>query len=118
MVDALAAWPCLRSGDEGCTLSVVVSANAKRTVIDGLHDGALRVRLAARPVDGKANEALLAWLARALALPRRALRLAGGAAARRKRIAIAAPAGQVAAALAALCRPDMQGPGVRENRLR
>jgi uncharacterized protein YggU (UPF0235/DUF167 family) len=51
--------------------------------------GELRVRVTAPPVDGAANEALLALLAARLRLPRRALALERGAAARRKVVAIA-----------------------------
>ena len=75
-------------------LDVVVSPNARRTHADGLHDGALRVRLAAPPVDGKANALLLDWLAAEIGLPRRALRLARGATARRKQVALAADCAQ------------------------
>lgn len=96
-VDPVAAWPCLGRRSGGCLLQVSVAPNARRTAADGLHDGALRVRLAAPPVDGKANDALVAWLAGALALPRRAVRLRHGAASRRKLIEIDADAGTVAA---------------------
>jgi uncharacterized protein (TIGR00251 family) len=59
---------------------------------DGLHDGALRVRLNAPPLDGRANDALIGWLSDQLALPRRAVQLVRGQAARRKRVHIDAPA--------------------------
>jgi uncharacterized protein len=95
--DMSAAWPCLVRQGQGCLLQVSVSPNARRTGVDGLHDGALRVRLAAPPVDGKANDSLVAWLADALALPRRSVRLRRGQASRRKQFAIDAPAEQVAA---------------------
>ncbi|HMN74780.1 MAG TPA: DUF167 domain-containing protein [Burkholderiaceae bacterium] len=72
-------------------LAVHVVPNARRSGADGLHDGALRVRLAAPPVDGRANALLLAWLAHELDLPRRALRLVRGESARCKTIAIDAP---------------------------
>ena len=81
-------WPCLaRRGDE-VVLDVVVSPNARRTHADGLHDGALRVRLAAPPVDGKANALLLGWLAAQLGLAPRALRILRGATSRRKAVAL------------------------------
>ena len=51
--------------------------------------------LAAPPVDGKANEALLAWLAEALGLRRRDLALVRGQTARRKWVEIDAPASSV-----------------------
>jgi len=85
-------WPCLAARGEGSLLNVAVSPNARRTAADGLHDGALRVRLVAPPVDGKANDLLVDWLARELGLPRRAVRVARGATSRRKAIEVdAAP---------------------------
>lgn len=79
------AWPCVVASSEGITrLAVSVVPSAKRTQLDGFHDAALRVRLAAPPVDGRANEALVGWLADALGLPKRAVRLMHGASARRK----------------------------------
>lgn len=89
-----------------CELDVVVTPNARRTGADGLHDGALRVRLAAPPVDGKANAALLAWLADELGCARRAVQLLRGDSGRRKRLRIDLPEAQVAAWLAAQWRAD------------
>lgn len=94
------AWPCLQPRDGGVLLAVAVTPNAPRTRADGLHDGALRVRLAAPPVDGRANDALLAWLAAELRLPRRAVRLLRGDTARRKQLAIDAEPAAVGAWLA------------------
>jgi uncharacterized protein (TIGR00251 family) len=88
--------PCLAVAARGCVLDVSVSPNAKHTAVDGLHDGALRVRLAAPPVDGRANEALIAWLAAQLRCPRRAVRLVRGPSSRRKQLAIDRPAAEVA----------------------
>ncbi len=93
-------WPCLAPRGDGCVLALAVAPQAKRTGADGLHDGALRVRLAAPPVDGKANAALLAWLAEELGCPRRDLSLLRGDTARRKWVEIALPPAQVAAWLA------------------
>ncbi|MBL8305450.1 MAG: DUF167 domain-containing protein [Rubrivivax sp.] len=96
-----AAPPCLSAGpDGGSRLQVAVVPGAKRTGADGLHDGCLRVRLTAPPVDGKANDALMAWLAAELHLPRRGVRLERGASARRKLLALDAPPEQVTAWLA------------------
>ncbi len=80
--------PCLKRHGERLWLAVSVVPNAKRTGADGLHDGALRVRLAAPPVDGKANDTLLAWLADELGLPRRRVVLVRGQTARRKWVEI------------------------------
>jgi uncharacterized protein (TIGR00251 family) len=84
-----AAWPCLRAVEAGVVLDLSVVPGAKRTEPVGLHDGALRVRLAAPPVDGKANEALIAWLAAELGLPRRSVELLRGASSRRKQLRLA-----------------------------
>lgn len=95
-------WPCLSpQGADRCLLRVVVTPNAPRTTADGLHDGQLRVRLHAPPVDGKANDALQAWLAQQLGLPRRAVALLRGDTARRKVLAVQAPVATVAAWLQA-----------------
>jgi uncharacterized protein (TIGR00251 family) len=90
------AWPCLSARGEGSLLRVAVVPNARRTGADGLHDGALRVRLAAQPVEGQANALLLAWLAGELGCARRAVRLQRGDAARRKAVEIDLPAATVA----------------------
>lgn len=82
---------CVGARGDGTLLRLAVVPNARKTAADGLHDGALRVRLAAPPVDGKANDALVAWLAGELGLPRRAVRLARGETARRKTVEIDAP---------------------------
>lgn len=65
-------------------IDVSVSPNAKKTEIVGWHDGALRIRLAAPPVDGAANEALRKWLARELGIPQSGVELLRGASGRRK----------------------------------
>jgi uncharacterized protein (TIGR00251 family) len=93
-------WPCLSLHGDSLWLAVSVQPNAKRTAPDGLHDGALRVRLCAPPVDGKANRLLIDWLAGELGLPKRALLLVRGEASRRKCLVIDAPVEHVAAWLA------------------
>lgn len=92
--------PGLQADGAGCRLVVHVLPQAPRTGADGWQDSALRVRLAAPPIDGKANEALVAWMAAELGLPRRAVHVLRGAASRHKQLAIAADAGLVAAWLA------------------
>jgi uncharacterized protein (TIGR00251 family) len=98
--------PCLSAHGSGCRLLVSVAPNARRTGADGLHDGCLRVRLAAPPVDGKANEQLLAWLAAELGLPKRGVRLLRGDTARRKQLEIDAPSALVAAWLVHVLAAD------------
>ena len=80
---------------DGSLLRVAVVPNARRTGADGLHDGALRVRLAAQPVEGQANARLLAWLADELGCAKRAVRLHRGDTTRRKVVEIDLPAAAV-----------------------
>ncbi len=82
-------WPCLReAGPSACVLTVAVQPNARRTEATGLHEGALRIRLAAQPIEGQANDALVQWLARELGLAKRDVRLKRGAAARHKQVEV------------------------------
>ena len=70
------------------TLEVRVIPRARRTVCAGFRDDVLVVRLAAPPVDGAANAALIEFLASALDVPRRAVHIVSGERGRRKRITI------------------------------
>ena len=92
--------PCLTRHGECLWLAVSVVPNAKRSGADGLHDGALRVRLASPPVDGKANAALIAWVAESLGLPRRAVSLVRGQTSRRKWLALEGPTPEIGDAVA------------------
>jgi uncharacterized protein len=98
-----AGWPCLAARGDGAVLTLAVVPNARRTGADGLHDGALRVRLAAPPADGKANAMLVAWLADELRVPRRAVVLARGASGRRKQVELDVEAVAVALWLDRIC---------------
>lgn len=70
-------------------IDVRVIPRAKHTHLDGERDGAILVRLAAPPVDGAANEALITFLASTIGVPRRNIRIISGERGRRKRVAIA-----------------------------
>ena len=76
------------AGPTGASFDVRVVPRAGRTAIAGLRGEALLVRLAAPPVDGAANEALIAFLAPLLGQPRRGVTIASGHASRNKRVAV------------------------------
>ena len=65
-------------------VAVHVQPRARRTEVAGMHGDAVKVRLAAPPVDGAANEELVRFVAERLGVPRSAVRIAAGAASRRK----------------------------------
>jgi len=97
---------CLSARGAGVLLQLSVMPNAKRTEVDGLHDGALRVRLAAPPIDGRANEALVAWLAKSLGVRKRDVEVLRGESSRRKQVAIAVSHEAARAWLASLVGTD------------
>jgi uncharacterized protein (TIGR00251 family) len=77
-------------------VDIHVIPNASRTQAEGAHDGALRVRLQAPPVDGKANLALVGWLAESLAIAKRDVTLVRGQTSKRKQLRVSAAACQKA----------------------
>ncbi|PQA81649.1 DUF167 domain-containing protein [Limnohabitans sp. TS-CS-82] len=77
-------------------VDIHVIPNASRTQADGVHDGALRVRLHAPPVDGKANLALAAWLADTLDIAKRHVELVRGQTSKRKQLRVTAAACETA----------------------
>lgn len=72
------------AGDGRITLTLHIQPGAKKTEFAGRHGDALKIRLAAPPVDGKANEALIRFIADALKLPKSAVNLKSGLSSRRK----------------------------------
>jgi len=74
---------------DGLMLSVRVTPRASRNAIGPGPGEAFAVRLTAPPVDGEANAALIAFLARAFGVAKRDVTIAGGETGRNKRIAIA-----------------------------
>lgn len=73
-------------------LTLHVQPGAARTGHAGMHGDAHKIRLAAPPVDGKANAALVAFLAEAFGVRQRDVVIASGASSRRKIVRISAPA--------------------------
>jgi uncharacterized protein (TIGR00251 family) len=74
--------------DNNLQLSIHVQTGAKSTEIVGIHDGALKIRLNAAPVDGRANEALQKFLAKTFNVPIRDVQLIHGEKNRRKKFLI------------------------------
>ena len=78
----------LRIHNDVLTLTLHVQPGAKKTEVMGLHGGALKVKLSAPPVEGKANEALLRFIADHFDVPLRNVELKQGGQSRHKVIAI------------------------------
>ena len=78
-----------RPADVKAVLQVRVVPNAKRSEIVGVYGEAIKVKVQAPPVDGKANEALREFLAGCLHVPARDIEIVGGGKSRDKMIAIA-----------------------------
>jgi uncharacterized protein (TIGR00251 family) len=81
--------PVWAERDDGIVLAVRVTPRAGRDLLTAGTGAHCVARLAAAPVDGKANAALIALVAAAFAVPRRAVTLIGGDTARLKRLHIA-----------------------------
>lgn len=79
---------CLVTSGRGVILSARLTPRASRNEITGVVEGALRIRLQAPPVDGKANKALLRFLADLLDMPPSSLAILSGDTGRNKRILI------------------------------
>ena len=82
----MSAW--LSESGEGVVLSLHVQPGAKKTEMVGPHGDALKIRLVAPPVDGKANECLLEYVADTLNIPKRQVTLVSGLSSRSKRVVV------------------------------
>ena len=65
-------------------ISIYVQLRASKTMVAGMHDGCVKVRLAAPPVDGAANAALVEFVAERLGLAKSRVRIVSGQTSRRK----------------------------------
>ena len=73
-----------RQHDDVITLTLHIQPGAKRNEIAGLHGDALKIRLAAPPVEGRANEVLLKFIAGLFEVPLRQVTLQAGTKSRHK----------------------------------
>jgi len=79
----------LRPDGDGVMLALHIQPGAKKTEVVGLHGEALKIRLAAPPVDGKANAALVAFIAAKVGAGRTAVEVISGLTSRAKRVRVA-----------------------------
>ena len=85
------AHPWLREEDGALVLTLHAQPGASRTEVAGTHGEALKVRLAAPAIEGRANAALVRFLADSFAVPQRQVTVVQGAAARRKVVRVVSP---------------------------
>ncbi len=74
---------------DGLEIKIRAVPRAAKNEIQGLHDGALKVRLTSAPVDGKANQALIRHLSRTLKVPKTQMTIVRGKTGRQKTLRIA-----------------------------
>ncbi len=78
----------LRQRGEAVAFRVRVVPRASRNKIAGIQGGVIRIQLTAPPVDGAANEALVAFLSNVLRVPKRDVEIASGKTAREKVVSV------------------------------
>ena len=78
--------PQIDEGKDGCTFRVRVLPRSRQDEIVGLHGDALKIRLTAPPVDGKANQALQTFLAKRLDVSPSAVEILTGHTSRHKKV--------------------------------
>jgi uncharacterized protein (TIGR00251 family) len=76
------------SSPQELQLALYVQPGARRTDCAGLHADRLKIAVATPPIDGRANQALLAFIAETLQLPRSAVQLTAGEHSRLKRVTV------------------------------
>ncbi len=81
---------CLEADrDHGVLVRIHVQPRAAKNGFCGIHGGALKLRITAPPVDGKANELIIAILAKLFRVPKAAVSLVSGQQSRQKRFRVA-----------------------------
>ena len=73
----------------GVRLAVQITPNAKKTEVVGVLDDALKLKLQAQPIEGRANAALVKFLAGVLSVPRSAVAITHGQTSKRKLVEVA-----------------------------
>jgi uncharacterized protein (TIGR00251 family) len=78
----------IRETSKGVLIPVRAVPRASKNEIQGLHGDALKIRLQAPPIEGKANQALIRFLSEALDIPRSQLSIASGETGRNKAVLV------------------------------
>ena len=78
----------IRESDGGVSFAVKVQARARKNAITGELGDALKLALSAPPLEGKANQACIGFLARLLKVPRSSVTIAAGQSSRNKIIRV------------------------------
>lgn len=76
----------IQTKPEGIVFKVYVQPRSAKNQISGVHDDALKLKIAAPPVDGAANKAVIQYLAKCLKIPKSSLEIVSGLSSRTKRI--------------------------------
>jgi len=80
--------PIVQDTKDGAVLTVHVQPKAADTEYVGIHGDALKIRVAAPPVDGAANDELVRFIARRLSIPSSSVQIQSGAGGRHKRVLV------------------------------
>jgi uncharacterized protein (TIGR00251 family) len=85
----VASFPVIaRDSERGALLTVQVQPGSSRTECVGIHGDAVKIRLAARPIEGAANDELIRFIAERCSIPRSHIRIQSGERARQKRLSV------------------------------
>ena len=82
----MVSW--IKEHSKGSTLNLYIQPGASKSEISGEHDGRLKIKIKARPVDGEANEGLIEFLAGILKISKAKIHLISGESSRQKVILV------------------------------
>ncbi|MCP4119179.1 MAG: YggU family protein [Desulfobacteraceae bacterium] len=77
-----------RTTDKGVVVNIAVQPRSSKTMIAGIHNNALKVKLTSPPVDGEANKTLIKFLSKLFKVPKSALEIIKGETSRSKQVLI------------------------------
>ena len=80
--------PWIRADKNGCTIDIHAQPQAHKNEVVGLHNDRLKVKVKSPPVDGKANDCLVEFIAQTLGLNRSRVELLKGSSSRQKQLLI------------------------------